>query len=127
MIWIIANFARFLNSAARRKENLMRDKVLERMWQEVQDYRQYLASGKLSAGQILGEAYQLVVKQGLYFVFADHDCSRLSAREWGWLDKQEHITDYLFSLWMNSTGLMEEFAEIIHNELNHDMEVHSHE
>lgn len=105
----------------------MRDKVLERMWQEVQDYRQYLASGKLSAGQIVEEAYQLVVKQGLYFVFADHDCSRLSAQEWGWLNKQEHITDYLFSLWMNGTGLTEEFAEIIHNELNHDMEVHSHE
>ena len=106
----------------------MKEKVLERMWQEVQDYRKYLVSGKLAARQILGEAYQLVVKQGLYHVFANHDCGRLSAQEWEWLDKQEHITDYLYSLWMgNDTDLAEEFAEIIRNELNLDMEVHSHE
>lgn len=106
----------------------MRENVLRRMEQEVKDYREYLVSGKLAAALIVEEAYQLVVKQGLYCVFANHNCSSLSAEEWVWLNQQEHITDYLYSLWMgNDTGLTEEFAQIIYNELNLDMEVHSHE
>lgn len=106
----------------------MKEKVLERMWQEVQDYRKYLVSGRLAARQVLGEAYQLVVKQGLHYVFANHNSSRLSAQEWEWLNQQENVVDYLYSLWMDSdTDLTEEFAEIIHNELNLDMEVHTNE
>lgn len=118
--------ARFRKSAERRKENLMRENVLKRMEQEVKDYREYLASEKLTAAQIVEEAYQLVVKQGLYYVFANYNYSRLSPEEWSWLNQQEHIVDYLYSLWMgNDMDLAEEFAEIIHNELNLDMEVHT--
>ena len=118
--------ARFMKSAERRKENLMRESVLKRMEQEVKDYREYLASEKLTAAQIVEEAYQLVVKQGLYYVFANHNYGRLSPEEWSWLNQQEHIVDYLYSLWMgNDMDLAEEFAEIIHNELNLDMEVHT--
>ncbi len=106
----------------------MRDNVLKRMEQEVKGYREYLVSGKLAAGQIVEEACQLVVKQGLYDVFANHNNGRLSAEEWDWLNQQEHIVDYLYSLWMgNDMDLTEEFAEIIYNELNLDMEVHTHE
>ena len=48
--------------------------------------------------------------------------------EWSWLNQQEHIVDYLYSLWMgNDMDLAEEFAEIIHNELNLDREVHTNE
>ena len=119
---------RFRKSAERRKENLMRENVLKRMEQEVKDYREYLASEKLTAAQIVEEAYQLVVKQGLYYVFANYNYSRLSPEEWNWLNQQEHIVDYLYSLWMgNDMDLAEEFAEIIHNELNLDMEVHTNE
>lgn len=118
--------ARFMKSAERRKENLMRESVLKRMEQEVKDYREYLASEKLTAAQIVEEAYQLVVKQGLYYVFANHNYGKLSPEEWNWLNQQEHIVDYLYSLWMgNDMDLAEEFAEIIHNELNLDMEVHT--
>ena len=120
--------ARFRKSAERRKENLMRENVLKRMEQEVKDYREYLASEKLTAAQIVEEAYQLVVKQGLYYVFANYNYSRLSPEEWSWLNQQEHIVDYLYSLWMgNDMDLAEEFAGIIHNELNLDMEVHTNE
>lgn len=120
--------ARFMKNAVRRKENLMRDKVLGRMWQEVQDYRKYLVSGKLSAEQIVGEAYQLVVKQKLDYIFANCIYNRLSAQEWEGLTQQENIVDYLYALWMgNDMDLSEEFAEIIYNELNFDMEVHADE
>lgn len=118
--------ALFMKSAERRKEKFMRDNVLKRMEQEVKDYREYLVSEKLTAARIVEEAYQLVVKQGLYYVFANHNYGRLSPEEWSWLNQQEHIVDYLYSLWMgNDMDLAEEFAEIIHNELNLDMEVHT--
>ena len=120
--------ARFRKNAERRKENLMRENVLKRMEQEVKDYREYLVSEKLTAAQIVEEAYQLVVKQGLYYVFANHNYGKLSPEEWSWLNQQEHIVDYLYSLWMgNDMDLAEEFAGIIHNELNLDMEVHTNE
>ena len=120
--------ARFRKSAERRKENLMRENVLKRMEQEVKEYREHLVSEKLTAAQIVEEAYQLVVKQGLYYVFANYNYSRLSPEEWSWLNQQEHIVDYLYSLWMgNDMDLAEEFAEIIHNELNLDREVHTNE
>ena len=118
--------ARFRKNAERRKENLMRENVLKRMEQEVKDYREYLVSEKLTAAQVVEEAYQLVVKQGLYYVFANHNYGKLSPEEWSWLNQQEHIVDYLYSLWMgNDMDLAEEFAGIIHNELNLDMEVHT--
>ena len=119
---------RFRKNAERRKEKFMRDNVLKRMEQEVKDYREYLVSEKLTAAQIVEEAYQLVVKQGLYYVFANHNYGKLSPEEWSWLNQQEHIVDYLYSLWMgNDMDLAEEFAGIIHNELNLDMEVHTNE
>lgn len=106
----------------------MRENVLKRMEQEVKDYREYLASEKLTATQIVEESYQLVVKQGVYYVFVNHNYGKLSPEEWSWLNQQEHIVDYLYSLWMgNDMDLAEEFAEIIHNELNLDMEVHTNE
>lgn len=106
----------------------MREHVLKRMEQEVKDYQEYLVSGKLTAVQIVKEAYQLVVKQGLYEVFANYNNGRLSAEKWNWLNQQEHVVDYLYSLWMgNDTGLSEEFAGIILNEINHDMEVHTND
>ena len=106
----------------------MRENVLKRMEQEVKNYREHLTSEELTAAQIVEEAYQLVVKQGLYYVFANYNYSRLSPEEWSWLNQQEHIVDYLYSLWMgNDMDLAEEFAEIIHNELNLDMEVHTNE
>lgn len=127
-IVIIVVTARFLKNAGRRKEDFMRENVLRRMEQEVKCYREYLVSGRLAAGQIVEEAYQLAVKQGLYHAFANHNYSRLSAEEWNWLNQQEHIVDYLYSLWMGSDmDLTEEFAGIIRNELNLDREVHTNE
>ena len=120
--------ARFMKNAGRRKESFMRENVLRRMEQEMKDYQEYLVSGKLAAGQIVEEAYQLVVKQGLYCVFANHEYGSLSAEEWSWLNQQENVVDYLYSLWMgNDADLTEEFAGIIYSALNHDMEVHTNE
>ena len=106
----------------------MKEMVLKRMEQEVKEYREQLVSGRMTAEQIVEQSYQLVVKQGLYYVFANHNAGKLSEDEWNWLNCQEHIVDYLYELWMgNDTDLTEEFAEIIHNEVNLDMEEHGNE
>lgn len=106
----------------------MRATVLKRMEQEVKGYRQHLVSGRMTAEQIVEQSYQFVVKQGLYYVFANYNAGKLSEDEWSWLSSQEHIVDYLYELWMgNDTDLTEEFAEIILNEVNLDMEEHGNE
>ena len=103
----------------------MKDKVLKRMKQEITDYRSELVSGKMTAEQIVEQSYQFVVKQGLYHIFANHNVNKMSADIWNWLDSQEHVLNYLYELWMHDdTDLTEEFAQIIQNELIHEMEVH---
>ena len=111
-----------------RKEISMKEAVLKRMEQELNAYREYLVSGELTAQKILEEAYQLVVKQELYYIFENHNCSSLSEEEWNWMNQQDNILDYLYDLWMhNDTDLAEEFAEIIHTEIIYDMEEHRNE
>lgn len=106
----------------------MKEIVLKRMEQEVKEYREHLVSGRMTAEQIVEQSYQFVVKQGLYYIFANHNAGKVSDDEWSWLERQENIIDYLYGLWMDSdTDLTEEFAEIIHNEVNLDMGVHTNE
>ena len=106
----------------------MKEVVLKRMEQELNEYREYLVSEKLTAKKLLEEAYQLVIKQGLYYIFENHNCSRLCVAEWNWMNHQEHILDYLYNLWIhNDIDLAEEFAEIIHSEIIYDMEEHTNE
>ena len=103
----------------------MKDRVLKRMEQEVTDYRSELVSGKMTAEQIVEQSYQFVVMQGLYTIFSNCNENKLSADEWSWLASQVQILNYLYELWMNhDTDLTEEFAQIIQNELIHEMEVH---
>ena len=126
-IHIVKN-VRIVKNAGCRKELSMKDLVLQRMEQELEKYQKYLVSGKITAKEMLDEAYQLVIKQGLYYIFANHNCSRLAIPEWEWLNQQENILDYLYGLWMhNDTDLAEEFAEIIHTEVIYDIEVHANE
>lgn len=125
---IIAVTVRIMKIVDGRKGDFMRATVLKRMEQEVKEYRQQLVSGRMTAEQIVEQSYQLVVKQGLYYVFANHNAGKLSEDEWSWINCQEHIVDYLYELWMgNDTDLTEEFAEIIYKEVNLDMEEHTNE
>lgn len=125
---IIVVIACIMKNAGGRKEFIMKETVLKRMEQELKEYRKYLVSGELTSQKMLEESYQFVVKQGLYYVFENHNCSRLAVAEWSWLNKQEHILDYLYSLWMhNDTDLTEEFAEIICTEIIFDMEEQTNE
>ena len=106
----------------------MRDNVLNRLEAEATAYRDHLVSGDFTAEQIVEQSYQFVMKQSIYYVFANHNSNKLSCDEWNWLNQQEHILDYLYELWMhNDMDLSEEFAEMLHNEINLDMEEHANE
>ena len=76
-----------------RKEIFMKEKIVKRMEQELNEYREYLVSGKLTAQKILEEAYQLVIKQELYYIFENHNCSRLSEEELNWMNQQNNMLD----------------------------------
>lgn len=106
----------------------MKELVLKRMEQELNEYRSSLVSEKLTVKELFDEAYQVAIKQGLYYIFTNHNYCRLSTDEWNWLIKQEHILNYLYDLWIhNDADLAEEFAEIIHSEITYDMEEHVNE
>lgn len=106
----------------------MREIVIKRMKQEIDAYREYLVSGRVTASEIVEQAYQLVVKQGLFYVFASHNTEKVSEDIWECLCRQEHIINYLFEVWMSiDVDLSDEFAEIILNELKRSMEVHKDE
>lgn len=126
MIFVVT--VRIMKIVDGRKEIFMKEKIVKRMEQELNEYREYLVSGKLTAQKILEEAYQLVIKQELYYIFENHNCSRLSEEELNWMNQQDNMLDYLYDLWMhNDTDLAEEFAEIIHTEIIYDMEEHMNE
>lgn len=126
MIFVVT--VRIMKIVDGRKEIFMKEKIVKRMEQELNEYREYLVSGKLTAQKILEEAYQLVIKQELYYIFENHNCSRLSEEELNWMNQQNNMLDYLYDLWMhNDTDLAEEFAEIIHTEIIYDMEEHMNE
>jgi len=125
---IIVNGVHIMKIVGGRKGVFMRESVLKRMEEEVNRYRLELISGRMTAEQIVEQSYQFSVKQSLYYVFTNHNVSKLSADEWNWLDSQKHIINYLYELWMdNNVDLMDEFAEIIQNEMNLDMEVHKND
>jgi len=125
---ITANGVHITKIVGGRKGVFMRENVLKRMEEEVNKYRLELVSGSMTAKQIVEQSYQFAVKQSLYYVFENHNASKLSVDEWNWLDGQKHIINYLYELWMdNDADLMDEFAEIIHNEMNLDMEVHKND
>lgn len=106
----------------------MRENVIKRMEQEIDAYREYLVSGRVTAKEIVEQSYQLVVKQGLFYIFASHDTENVSETIWDCLSRQEHIINYLFDVWMNiDTDLSDEFAEIVLSELNRNLEVHKNE
>ena len=125
---IIVNGVHIMKIVEDRKGVFMRERVLKRMEEEVNRYRLELVSGRMTAEQIVQQSYQFTIKQGLYYVFANHNAEKLSDAEWSWLDAQKDITDYLYALWMdNDTDLTDEFAEMIHYEMNLDMEVQINE
>lgn len=99
MIFVVT--VRIMKIVDGRKEIFMKEKIVKRMEHELNEYREYLVSGKLTAQKILEEAYQLVIKQELYYIFENHNCSRLSEEEWNWMNQQDNILDYLYDLWMN--------------------------
>lgn len=106
----------------------MRKIVIKRMAQEIDAYREYLVSGRVTAKEIVEQSYQLVVKQGLFYVFTSHNTEKVSEAIWDCLSRQEHIINYLFEVWMSvDADLWDEFAEIVLNELNQSMEVHKNE
>lgn len=103
----------------------MKAKVLKQMQQENREYREYLVSGALTVEQIVDGAYEITMKQFILDAMetlAQED--RLQDAVWSWLEQQENVLDYLYSLWMNcDISFIPELADVMLDELNYDKEV----
>jgi hypothetical protein len=107
----------------------MRDKVLERMEQELRAYREYLIAGKMTVEQLWDESCQMALKQ--FIVEAVEKLAeenRLSDAVFEWLDGKKSVLEYLYSLWLDcDASLVSGLADILINEVEHDREVHTYE
>lgn len=105
----------------------MKERILERMKDELASYRLYLVSGALTAEQLFDEAYQIVMKQEIVEAMERlHEDNRLCEATWCWLSQKSMVLEYLYRLWMDCDfSLVSELMEVLYHEVEHDREVHS--
>ena len=112
-----------------RKEISMKEKVVKRLNEEMLAYRRYLVSGVMTAEQLVEKAYGIALRQFIMEAIERlAEENRLSDELCCWLNKNEVLLDYLYSLWMDcDISFIPELAEVLYNEVLHDREVHSNE
>ena len=112
-----------------RKEISMKEKVVKRLNEEMLAYRRYLVSGVMTVEELVEEAYGIALRQ--FIVEAMErlvEENRLSDELCNWLNEKECVLDYLYSLWMDSdSSFIPKLAEVLYNEISHEMEVHRNE
>lgn len=126
---VIVNIASTMKSAADRKENFMKDNVVNRLEQELFQFRTELIAGTYTALQLIEEAYQIAIKEqiveSMQFLSGE---SQYSKNIWEWLNCQESILDYLYKLWLHSDApLVHELADVLMDEVYYDKEVQNYE
>lgn len=125
----IVNFAPIMICVASRKENSMKEIVINRLEQEQVQFRTELVSGAYTAAQLVEEAYQIAVKEQIvecmHLIYGE---SQLSNNIWNWLNHQERILDYLYKLWIHSDVTFgQELADVLMNEMYYDKETSKYE
>ena len=107
----------------------MKEKVIKRLEEEMLAYRRYLVSGVMTAEQLVEEAYEIALRQFIMEAIERlAEENRLSDELCCWLNKNEVLLDYLYSLWMDcDISFIPELAEVLYNEVLHDREVHRNE
>jgi hypothetical protein len=112
-----------------RKENLMKENVIKRLENEMFQYKKELVSGAFTATQLVEEAYQTAMKQGIseaIQLLADE--RSITEEIWEWLGYREVLLPYLYQLWMQSdVNFVRELADVLLDEVFYDREVHTHE
>lgn len=107
----------------------MKKNVIKRLRAELRAYRENLVAGAYTVMQLYGEAYKIVMKQEIVdAVEMLGETMQLPDVFWNWLNRQESILDYVYELWADCDyTFSNELMELLYKEVEHDMEVHSHE
>lgn len=107
----------------------MKNTVIKRLKTELRSYRERLVKGNYTALQLLGEAYQIVMKQEIVDAV-----ERLGEEEqlpedlWKWMATKDEVLEYLYQLLVYSDhSFSTELMELLHREVEHDREVHRYE
>lgn len=105
----------------------MKKDVIRRLRQEMRTYRESLVTGKFTAEQLFGEAYQIVIKQEI--VDAMETLSEevnLPEVFWKWMESKDSILEYIYQLWIDCDyTFSKELMELLYMEVERDREVHS--
>lgn len=105
----------------------MKSNVIKRLRQEMRSYRERLVTGKFTAEQLFGEAYQIVMKQEI--VDAMEQLSeevKLPDVFWKWMASKDSILEYIYQLWVGCDfTFSKELMEILYMEVERDREVYS--
>lgn len=122
----IVNFARILKNVASKKTDYMKNNVIKRVVAEMRSYREELLTGKYTALQLFGEAYQIVMKQEIVDALeALAEVNRLPQYLWEWLDSKEEILEYTYQLMNHSDySFLPELMEYLYTEVEYDREEH---
>ena len=100
----------------------MKEKVIKRLNEEMELYKESLKAGNLTATQLIEEAYQIVMKQFIVESMEQlYEEDMMEDELWEHLDSKISVLEYLYQLWMHGdfsvpTALM----EVLQNEVEHD-------
>ena len=121
MIMIIAKTVRILMCVDGRKESFMLlEQLKTRLRNEYNALRLYLTTAKLTAGDILNRAYEVVWKEEIVCLFESmvNADGRYTDEILLWILKEPNALEYLYGIWLHADYLLtSEFADILFDEL----------
>ena len=121
MIMIIAKTVRILMCVDGRKEIFMLlEQLKTRLRSEYNALRLYLTTAKLTAGDILNRAYEVVWKEEIVCLFESmvNGDGRYTDEILLWILKEPNALEYLYRIWLHADYLLtSEFADILFDEL----------
>lgn len=107
----------------------MKKNVIKRVVAEMRSYREELLTGKYTALQLFGEAYQIVTKQEIVdAIEALAEENKFPEYLWKWLDSKNEVLEYLYQLMIHSEhSFSTELMELLQIEVEYDREVYGNE
>lgn len=118
---IIVKTVRIMKNVGGRKEIFMLlEQLKTRLRNEYNAMRVYLTTAKLTAGDILNRAYEVVWKEEIVCLFEGmtNTDGRYTDELLLWILKEPNALDFLYEIWMHTDYLLtSEFSDLLYDEL----------
>lgn len=99
---------------------MLLEQLKTRLRTEYNALRMYLTSAKLTAGDILNRAYEVVWKEEIVCLFESmaNTNGRYTEELLLWILKEPNTLDFLYEIWMHTDYLLtSEFSDLLYDEL----------